>query len=92
MAVDTDEVLRAWSARGFNGGLWIDPPGKVWRDFVHDEDELLMIVEGRLELTIAARTLTPGAGEEVLIPAGATHTVRNIGGTTARWLYAYRSG
>jgi hypothetical protein len=26
----------------------------------------------------------------VFIPARALHTVRNIGGTTARWLYGYR--
>jgi len=30
------------------------------------------------------------AGDEVFIPAPALHTVRNVGGTTARWLYGYR--
>jgi mannose-6-phosphate isomerase-like protein (cupin superfamily) len=88
--VDSEGVLRAWRQRGFHGGTWVDPPGQVWRDYVHDEDELLMLVEGRLELDVAGRKLTPAVGEEIEIPAGALHTVRNVGGTTARWLYAYR--
>ncbi len=88
--IDPEDVLDGWRARGFSGGVWVDAPGQVWRDFVHDEDELLMVVEGRLELDIAGEQVAPRVGEEVLIPAGARHTVRNVGGTTARWAYAYR--
>jgi quercetin dioxygenase-like cupin family protein len=88
--VDADAVLHAWRGRGFHGGIWVDPPGQVWRDFVHAEDELVMLLEGQLELEVAGQSLTPGIGEEIHIPAGAKHTVRNSGGTTARWLYAYR--
>jgi len=36
-------------------------------------------------------TLRPAVGKEVLIPAHASHTVRNVGGTTARWLYGYKA-
>ncbi|WP_437721567.1 cupin domain-containing protein [Sorangium sp. So ce861] len=84
-----DEILKRWRARGFHGGLWTDPPGRVWEDFVHDDDELLMVLEGELELTLAGKTLVPRIGEEIEIPAGVVHTVRNRGATTARWLYAY---
>jgi mannose-6-phosphate isomerase-like protein (cupin superfamily) len=90
--MNTTEVLTAWRARGFHGGVWVDPPGQVWEDFVHDEDELFMVVEGRVELELAGRRLAPAPGDEVLIPAGALHSVRNLGTTTARWLYAYRRG
>ena len=34
---------------------------------------------------------TPAIGEEILIPARTSHTVRNTGNTTARWLYGYKS-
>jgi hypothetical protein len=34
--------------------------------------------------------LRPDPGEEVLIAAHVPHTVRNIGGTTAKWLYGYK--
>ncbi len=88
--INADEILRAWSKRGFHGGIWVDPPGQVWRDFVHREDELVMLLEGQLELEVDRREMHPSPGEEILIPAGALHTVRNTGNTTARWLYAYK--
>ncbi len=36
-------------------------------------------------------TLRPAIGEEILVPAHTSHTVRNTGSTTARWLYGYKS-
>ena len=70
--------------RGFSGALWTDSPGQVWADFVHPVDERLLPVEGELERTVQGRTGRPALGEEVFIPAGAPHTVRNVGGTTRR--------
>ena len=43
---DRDAVARRWRERGFSCGLWVDPPGQVWADFIHDTDELVMAVEG----------------------------------------------
>ncbi|WP_437660136.1 cupin domain-containing protein [Sorangium sp. So ce1182] len=84
-----DEVLKRRRARGFHGGLWTDPPGREWKDYVHGDDELLMVLEGELELELAGETIVPRVGEEIEIRAGVVHTVRNRGATTARWLYAY---
>ncbi|MDG4549894.1 MAG: cupin domain-containing protein [Candidatus Contendobacter sp.] len=78
-----------WQQRGFSCALWTDPPGQVWADFVHPFDELLVLVEGEIDLTVSGRTWRPAPDEEVLIPAGVAHTVRNVGGTTSRWLYGY---
>ena len=36
------------------------------------------------------RSSHPAIGEEFLIPAAAIHSARNIGATTARWLYGYK--
>ena len=88
--MDGDEVLRSWQARGFRGGVWVDPPGQVWEDYVHETDELFMVVEGEVELEIAGTKMQPAIGDELLIPARAVHSVRNVGATTARWLYAYK--
>ena len=38
-----------WRSRRFSCGLWVDPPGQVWEDYVHATDELLMVLEGELE-------------------------------------------
>lgn len=88
--IDRAKVERDWRARGFSCGLWTDPPGQVWRNYVHDVDELFMVVEGEIELEMQGRAFRPGIGEEVLIPAGVVHTVRNVASNTARWLYGYR--
>ena len=87
--IEPSTVLERWLERGFHGGMWIDPPGRVWADFVHDVDELIMVVEGVVELEVGDRRKTLVPGDEVLIPAGTKHTVRNRGSDTARWLYAY---
>jgi quercetin dioxygenase-like cupin family protein len=88
--VDQTAIAERWRARGFSCGLWTDPPGQVWADFTHDTDELVMPVAGEIELEFLGRTVRPRVGEEVLIPARAAHTVRNVGDTTAHWLYGYR--
>jgi quercetin dioxygenase-like cupin family protein len=92
MNVDRSQIDQNWRSRGFSCDVWVDPPGQVWEDYVHSVDELLMVLEGELELELQGRTWRPEAGEEVFIPAQAVHSVRNVGGTTARWLYGYKSG
>jgi mannose-6-phosphate isomerase-like protein (cupin superfamily) len=88
--VEIEPVRRAWAARGFSCDLWIDPPGQVWTDFVHAVDELVMSVEGAIELVFGGARYRPAVGQELLIPARALHTVRNVGPGEARWLYGYR--
>ena len=90
MSVDQIKVEQDWRARGFSCGLWVDRPGQVWTNFVHSTDELLMVVEGELELEMQGQTRRPNPGDEVLVPAGVTHTVRNVGSTSVRWLYGYK--
>jgi mannose-6-phosphate isomerase-like protein (cupin superfamily) len=90
MPLDRGKIAAEWHARGFSCDLWVDPPGQVWEDYVHATDELMLIVAGRLELEFGGRLLRPEPGEEVFIPAHVSHTVRNIGATTAKWLYGYK--
>jgi quercetin dioxygenase-like cupin family protein len=87
--VNQQDVSDNWAARGFSCDLWVDPPGQRWEDFVHKTDELVIVVEGEIEFKIKGEIIHPETGEEVFIPAGAVHSVRNIGATTARWLYGY---
>jgi mannose-6-phosphate isomerase-like protein (cupin superfamily) len=88
--MDVAKIEQDWNQRGFSCDLWIDPPGRVWRDYVHATDELLMVVEGELEVEIAGKQQQAKPGQEIFVPARALHTVRNIGRMTARWLYGYR--
>ena len=87
---DSEAIAASWRMRGFSFGVWVDPPGQVWKDFIHAADELVMLADGEIELSFGGRTLRPSSGEEVLIPAGAAHTVRNTGTRSNRWFYGYR--
>ena len=90
--IDKEKVRRDWASKGFSCDLWIDPPGRVWADFVHKTDELVMLVEGEEEFEINGKKYKLKVGEELLIPAGVNHTARNIGSVTSRWLYGYKRG
>ena len=48
-----------------------------------------VVLDGEVEFEVAGVTHRPRIGEELLIPAGAPHTVRNRGTTESRWLYGY---
>ena len=87
--VDHGEVVRDWIARGYSCGAFTDPPGQEWRDFVHDTNELVTVVEGRLEVGMHGESWVLEPGDELFIPRGAPHTVRNIHNDTTRWLYGY---
>ncbi len=84
------EIQKMWAARGYSCDVWIDLPGQVWRDYVHESEELVMLKEGEIEITFQGSTIRPQVGEEILIPAGAMHTVRNVGTTHSRWYYGFR--
>ncbi len=88
--MDKQTLERDWAARGFSCDIWTDPPGQVWRDYVHDTDELLMLIEGEIEIRFGGRVLRPAIGEETCIPGGMPHTVINIGAVTNHWFYGYR--
>jgi hypothetical protein len=38
MTVDRDQIAARWQRRGSSCGVWTDPPGQVWEDFVHATD------------------------------------------------------
>ncbi len=87
--MDQTAVAAEWRGRGYSCGRFVDPPGQCWEDFVHDCNELVTVVEGRLEMVVAGATVTLEPGDEVFIPKGALHSVRNIHHATSVWLYGY---
>lgn len=87
--VDRDAVARDWAARGFSCDLFTDPPGREWLDFTHDVNELVTVMSGKLALALEDAWFELAEGDEVFIPRGVRHSVRNIHGGTTRWLYGY---
>lgn len=86
---DQESVQADWASRGYSCELWIDPPGQVWQDFEHDVDELVMLLEGTCQIELDGGAVRMHVGDELMIPAGARHTVRNCGEGAARWLHGY---
>lgn len=87
---EDNAVMTDWRRRGFSFELWSDPAGQVWADFVHETDELAMLLEGEIEFSFGGNTFRPAIGEELLIPAGVRHTVVNVGSIRNRWCFGYR--
>jgi mannose-6-phosphate isomerase-like protein (cupin superfamily) len=88
--IDRSRVTKDWHGRGFSCGMWIDHAGREWKDVAHETDELFMVMAGKLELELEGKPLHPSVGQEIHIPGGMTYTIRNIGGTTACWLYGHK--
>ena len=86
---DREAIARDWSARGYSCHEFVDPPGQTWNDFVHATNELVTVVEGALELDVGDETVHADPGDEIFIPRGATHSVRNVHHGTTRWLFGY---
>ena len=85
-----NEVAQDWKMRGFSCGLWFDPPGQKWENYRHGTDELIYVLEGTLELEVSGQRRILNKGEEAVVPAHANHSVHNIGGCEAQWLYGYQ--
>lgn len=87
--VDKTDVEREWRVRGFSCDWFVDPPGREWKNFIHGCNELVTVVEGRLEMRVWEETCVLDPGDELLIPKGAVHSVKNIHPGVTRWLYGY---
>ena len=88
--MNSEQIKKDWNSRGYSFGIFKDPPGKVWPDFIHKTDELVVLAEGKIEIEIEGKSQQPTIGEEVFIPAKAMHTVRNVGKTNNVWYYGYK--
>lgn len=90
MCLNIESIRDDCYRRGYSCDKWIDLPGQLWPNFVHETDELVLLLEGEIELQFNGKTICPAIGEEVFIPAGVNHTVINMGETKNCWLYGYK--
>ena len=67
--MNSDHIKRDWHSRGYSFGVFRDPPGQVWADFVHQTDVLVVLAEGEIEVEIEGKAERFQIGEMVFIPA-----------------------
>ncbi len=89
LPLDKQAVANEWKKRGYSCDEFVDPPGRTWTGFVHDCNELVTVIEGRLHMTIGDQECIAEPGDEIRIPKGALHSVRNSHLGITRWLYGY---
>jgi quercetin dioxygenase-like cupin family protein len=66
------------------------PPGAAFGNHRHPGEEIVYVIEGRLEYRVEGRPpVTLAAGEVLFIPAGATHAAKNVGPGTGAELATY---
>jgi mannose-6-phosphate isomerase-like protein (cupin superfamily) len=87
--VQRDAVARDWRARGYDCRPFVDPPGQEWNGFVHRSNELVTVLEGRLQCEVSGERVRLEEGDELFIPRDAVHSLKNVHGGTTRWLFGY---
>ncbi len=58
-------VSRNWAERGFSCDTWVDPPGQRWENFVHATDEVVIVLEGKMEFEMEGKIYYAEFNEEV---------------------------
>jgi mannose-6-phosphate isomerase-like protein (cupin superfamily) len=87
--VDLDLVRQDWDGEGFSFGVFRDPPGQAWNDFVHDSDEYVLVAEGEMAITVGGASFEAAAGDLVRIPRDTPHSLRTLSASGSVWLYGY---
>ena len=63
--------------------------GDVWVDSGRHVQEIVMLVSGAISVRIGDRSVDVSVGDEIVIPTGVDHEIRNVGSTPARILFGY---
>ena len=48
--MNLEKIKEDWNSRGYSFGIFKDSSGQVWEDFGHKTDELVVLVEGDIEI------------------------------------------
>ena len=48
--MNPEQIKKDWESRGYSFGVFKDPPGHVWADFVYRTNELILLAEGEIEI------------------------------------------
>jgi len=67
--MNSDLIKQDWHSRGYSFGVFRNPLGQIWSDFVHRTDELMVLAEGEIEVEIEGKAERFQIGEMVFIPA-----------------------
>ena len=64
-------------------------PGEVAPEHIHPGEEIIYVLEGKLEYRIGGKPVTVKPGDVLFVPAGTVHSVKNLGSTRGAELATY---
>ena len=89
--MNTDDLKKEWTRRGFSFGVGTIKAGDAVDEAVHtDKEEIVLMEIGEYEFIIGTEVFKDLGNNEVLIPAGTRHTIRNIGSNDSKIYFGYR--
>lgn len=89
--VERSTVQNNWKNRGFTFFENTDPPGHQRIGGIHDADEILTVVTGRLKVLFADQEILCEAGDEIIIPRNEVHDLHNISDAPTHWLCGHKT-
>lgn len=84
------EVRRGLEAEGYRVEFWSAGPGAVLSGLHFESDGIVFIDSGSGTLEVEGREIEVSPGDQVLVPKGSFHTLRNGGKLPLTWLVAMR--
>jgi quercetin dioxygenase-like cupin family protein len=67
-------------------------PGGTNPAHTHDREEVMVILNGAVTVTVAGEAVALGAGDAVIVPARTAHQVENTSAHPAEWLLVAPAG
>jgi quercetin dioxygenase-like cupin family protein len=68
------------------------PPDGYIRPHYHETEEVLVFLEGQVDITLNGKTTTIEADATVLVPAGVVHSIRSRSASLVRMLAFFPTG
>lgn len=86
-----DELKADWTNRGYSFGIGIIKANDAVNNAMHDDkNELVFMETGLYEFSLGDKMFTQKGNLEIPIPAGTTHTIKNLGAKDSKIYYGYK--
>ena len=86
---EQEDIVAALSERDYRIFEVEQPPGAFVPYHAHEEEETIIILDGRMQFNVEEELVPVGKGEMIVIRAEAVHSAAPAGGKTAKLLIAF---